>query len=83
MRKAVDELKVLEAGVAHPINARGGLYVLIEGTQEEIYKGASDRLAVSTANRQGWMGEGQATVGIPVRKGVDLYTRAYWFHEKQ
>lgn len=76
-------MKVLEARVSHPANARGGLYVLIEGTQTEIYKGASDRLAVETANLQGWKGNGQATVGIPTRKGIDLYTRAYWFHEKR
>ncbi|MEB3102878.1 hypothetical protein [Ferviditalea candida] len=76
-------MKVIEARVAHPINAKGGLYVEIEGTQEEIYKGASDRLAVRTANRQGWEGSGQATIGMPVRKGVNLYTRAYWFHEKR
>lgn len=76
-------MKVLEAKVANPINARGGLYVLIEGTQAEIYKGASDRLAVETANRLGWKGNGQATIGIPTREGVDLYTRAYWFHEKR
>lgn len=76
-------MKVLEAEVARPMNARGGLYVLIEGTQAEIYKGASDRLAVETANRLGWKGDGQATIGIPTREGVDLYTRAYWFHEKR
>ncbi|MFC0213867.1 hypothetical protein ACFFK0_15660 [Paenibacillus chartarius] len=76
-------MKVLEAKVAHPINAAGGLYVFIEGTQEEIYKGDADRLAVRTANEQGWNGDGQATIGMPARKGVNLYTRAYWFHEKR
>jgi hypothetical protein len=75
-------MKVLEAEVAYPINAIGGFYVLIEGTQKEIYKGASDCLAVETANRKGWKGNGRGTVGIPTHKGIDLYTRAYWFHEK-
>lgn len=75
-------MKVLEARVAHPLNARGGLYVLIEGTQTEVYKGAADRLAMETANRLGWKGNGGGTVGIPTRKGIDLYTRAYWFYEK-
>ncbi|WP_080837587.1 hypothetical protein [Cohnella massiliensis] len=76
-------MKVLEAKEACPINARGGLYVLIEGTQAEIYKGEADRLAVATANRLGWNGNGKASVGIPSREGIDLYTRTYWFYEKQ
>lgn len=76
-------MRVLEAGVCYPINAQGGLYVEIEGTQEEIYRGAADQLAIKTANEKGWNGNGKATVGMPVRKGVALYTRAYWFHEKR
>lgn len=76
-------MNVLEARIVHPINAIGGLYVFIEGTQTEIYKGASDRLAVETANSQGWKGNGRGTVGIPTRKGIDLYTRSYWFHERR
>ncbi|MBN2981825.1 hypothetical protein [Cohnella algarum] len=75
-------MKVIEAKVSYPINARGGLYVLIEGTQTDVYKGASDRMAMETANRLGWKGDGQATIGIPAREGIDLYTRVYWFHEK-
>lgn len=74
---------VKEVGVHHPINAPGGLYVLIEGTADEIYKGAADKLAVETANRKGWNGNGRATIGMPSREGVNLYSRAYWFHERR
>lgn len=76
-------MKVRETRVIYPINGRGGLYILIEGTQEDIYKGSADRTAIETANRNGWKGAGEASIGIPTRVGVQLYTRAYWFHEKQ
>ncbi|THF74380.1 hypothetical protein [Cohnella fermenti] len=75
-------MRVEESDVVYPTNGRGGLYILIEGTVQEVYKGASDRFAIDTANRRGWNGKGEATVGIPTRQGIDLYTRAYWFHEK-
>lgn len=75
-------MRILEAKVSHPINAMGGLYVLIAGTQEEIYKGDANRLAVETANEKGWKGKGKASVGISSRQGVFEYTRAYWFHER-
>lgn len=75
-------MRIKEAIVSHPINAMGGLYVLIAGTHEEIYQGAAHRLAVQTANGKGWRGNGKATIGIPSREGVFEYTRAYWFHER-
>lgn len=76
-------MKVCEAREVYPINAIGGLYVRIEGMQQEIYKGEADRLALETANQKGWKGNGRATIGIPTREGVHLYSRAYWFHERQ
>jgi hypothetical protein len=77
------QMRIVEANICYPINSMGGLYVEIEGTREEIYDGESDRLAVQTANEKGWNGGGQAQIGIPVRQGVFLYTRSYWFHEKR
>ncbi len=75
-------MRIVEAKVSHPINAMGGLYILIAGTHEEIYKGDAHRLAVEIADGNGWKGDGKATVGIPSREGVFEYTRAYWFHER-
>ncbi|MCY9668735.1 hypothetical protein M5X11_28070 [Paenibacillus alginolyticus] len=76
-------MRVMEASVSHPMNAMGGLYVLIQGTQEEIYGHAANDLAIRTANAQGWNGNGKSTVGIPSRKGVLPYTKAYWFHDRK
>ncbi|WP_420481870.1 hypothetical protein [Cohnella zeiphila] len=75
-------LRVKETGVHYPVNGQGGLYVLIEGSRQEIYKGKANRLAMETANQKGWKGSGQTTIGIPTREGIDLYTRAYWFHDR-
>ncbi|MCD1261274.1 hypothetical protein B5M42_020955 [Paenibacillus athensensis] len=76
-------MRVIEAKVCYPINATGGLNVQIEGTSKEIYGGAADRFAVEIANAEGWNGNGRGSIGIPVRKGIDFYTRAYWFYEKR
>jgi len=76
-------MHVLEAKVSHPMNAMSGLYVLIEGTRNEVYSSAASELAIRTANEKGWKGEGSASVGIPCQKGVLTYTKAYWFHERK
>ncbi|MFC4767184.1 hypothetical protein [Effusibacillus consociatus] len=75
-------MHVIEARYVNPINAMAGLYVSIEGTREEIYGSQADELAIRTANKKGWNGNGKATVGIPVQKGVRTYTKAYWFYER-
>ncbi|MBB6732787.1 hypothetical protein [Cohnella zeiphila] len=75
-------MRVKEVGVHQRVNAQGGLYVQIEGTGQEIFYGSADRLAIETANERGWNGKGRSTVGVPSKKGIDLYTRSYWFHER-
>jgi hypothetical protein len=76
-------MQVVEAIVCHPINAIGGLYVLIEGTQSEVYSIAASHLAMEIAEKEGWKSQGKATVGIPSRKGILVYTKAFWFHERK
>jgi trehalose utilization protein len=78
-----EKMRVLEVNVAHPINAIGGLYVEVEGSREEIYGGEANKLAMQTAYDKGWNGNGKASMGIPVKQGILLYTRSYWFHEKR
>lgn len=46
-------MRVVEARECHPINAMGGLYVLVEGTRGEIYGEAANGLAIKTAMEHG------------------------------
>lgn len=75
-------MRVIEAHFSNPMNAMGGLYVLIEGTKEEIFGKKADQLAMRTANEKGWNGYGKASSGFPVQKGLLTYTKAYWFYER-
>src|SRR5699024_4028400 len=74
-------LKIRDCRVDYPAKSRGGLYVHLEGNRNQILKGAADRLAVETANRKGWKGSGQATIGHPMQETEDRFAKAYWFHE--
>lgn len=76
-------MRVEEAKECHPINAIGGFYVSIEGSNQDVYGMAAGQLAIRTAEEHGWKGHGKATVGMPCKKGVFTYTKAFWFHERK
>lgn len=74
-------MRIVEAEFHNAIQANGGLYVLIEGSKDDLTSSAVDQLAIKTAFDKGWNGHGKSTVNNPIRVGVVTYSKAYWFHD--
>lgn len=74
-------MKLIEGPkVCHPINAIGGLYMLVlreRGKPLKDYYPELKRLAAE----HGYDPEGQMTVGLPSSYGTGTVTNAVWFHD--
>lgn len=74
-------MKIVGSCFAAPINASPGWYVMIEGTQKEIYSPEPKKLAMKEADKNGYYPT-VSEAGFPsYYNGV--YTKCFWFYHKR
>jgi hypothetical protein len=83
IRKAAVRLSLDEAPrVAHPINAPGGLYVVVRATGGHANGADVLAFAGEQARRAGYRPDGKTTMGFPSRRDPSTLTYAVWFHDR-